>query len=48
MDDRRTHSTHYGKQEKRNSCRKLQPNCLPSTDVETVDKYILRIWTFEG
>ena len=28
---------------------KLQTNCLPSTDVETLDKYIHRsnVWTFE-
>ena len=42
MDDRRTHSTHHERQEQRNSCRKLQTNYLPSTDVETVNKYILR------
>ena len=49
MDDRRTHSIHHGKQEERNSCRKLQTNCLPPTDVENVDEYILRsnVWTFE-
>ena len=49
MDDRRTHSTHHERQEQKNSCRKLQTNCMPSTDVETVDKYILRsnVWTFE-
>ena len=49
MDDRWKHSTHHGRQEQRNSYRKLQTNCLPSTDAETVDKYILRrnVWTFE-
>ena len=49
MGDKRTHSIHHERQEQRNSCRKLHTNCLPSTDVETFDKYILRsnIWTFE-
>ena len=49
MNDRRTHITHRERQEQRNSCRKLQTNCLPSTDVETVDKHILKsdVWTFE-
>ena len=48
MDDRRMHSTHHERQEQSNSCRKLQTNFLPSTDVETVEKYILRsnVWTY--
>ena len=48
MDDKRTHSTHHEIQVQRNSCRKLQTNCFPPTDVETVDKYILKsnVWTF--
>ena len=33
--------TYHERQEKRDSCRKLQTNYLPSTDV---DKYILRIY----
>ena len=47
MDDRRTYSTHHERQEQWDICRKLQTNCLPSTDVETIDKYILRsnVWT---
>ena len=49
VDDRRMHSIHHERQEQRNSCRKLHTNCLPSTDMESVDKYVLRsnVWTFE-
>ena len=49
MDDRRTHITDHERPEQRDSGRKLQTNCLPSIDVETVDKYILRsnVWTLE-
>ena len=49
MDDRSTHSTNHERQEKRDNRMKLQIDCLPSTDVETVNKYILRsnVWTFE-
>ena len=47
MDGIRTHNTHRERQEQRNNCRKLQTIFFPSTDVETVDKYILRsnVWT---
>ena len=37
------------KDKSKGTCRKLQTNSLPPTDVETVDQYILRsnVWTFE-
>ena len=49
MDDRSMHGTYHERQEQRNSYNKLQTTCWPSTDVETVDKYILRSngWRFE-
>ena len=50
MYDKRMHSTRHERQEEQmNSCRKSQTKYVSSTDVETVDKYILRsnVWTFE-
>ena len=48
-DDRRMRNTRRERQEQSGSCRKLQTNCLLTTDAKTVDKYILRsnVWTFE-